>query len=369
MRAVLTALLMPMVAAMCLAAPKEEMKSSASHLMYLATWPHTIRVVDADQEKVIDAIELPTDVARVLLLSPNGKTLYASSLRDNCIVTVDLGTRKTSDKFCLNVDNVVNRLSGLAIDPTGKYLYSVVTAITKQIDHYEIGTPKLAVISLADKKIVQEADYPKDEPPPGGRALLRVSPDGKSIFLFRQSILVFNTSDLKLAKKIDLSSPIAPPGMDNLSLNIIDDPNEDPRKLIGIFNSSDPYVHRDIFGIAEIDMSNQSFDWTPVGPAAISLLPLMMTPDRTLGYTVAVNGTHGDRVTEFWVFDMKTHKIINKKEFLGRTRLNFGMTADGKKLLIYNAGFQIEVYDAKTLALHSTIDLGGDTTSNLVVTR
>ena len=370
MRALLLALCTPLVAVTCLAAsPKDEAKSAKDHLMYLATWPHTIRVVDADQEKVVDQIELPTDIARLLLLSPDRRTIYASTLRDNCIVTVDLATRKPSDKFCLNVDNVVNRLSGLAIDPTGKYLYSIATTITKQLDHYEIGTPKLVAISLAEKKIVRSADYPKDEPPPGGRALLRVSPDGKSIFFFRQSILVFNTSDLKLSKKIDLSSPIAPPGMDNLSLNIIDDPNEDPGKLIGIFNSSDPYVHRDVFGIAEIDMSKQTFDWTPVGPSTTSLQPLMMTPDRKLGYTVAVNGTHGDRVTEFWIFDMKTHKIINKKEFTGRTRLNFGMTADGTKLLIYNAGFEIEVYDAKTLALHSTINLGGDTTSNLVVTQ
>jgi hypothetical protein len=43
------------------------------------------------------------------------------------------------------------------------------------------------------------------------------------------------------------------------------------------------------------------------------------------------------------------------------------MTADGSKLMIYNAGFQIELYDAKTLELLSTINLEGDTTSNLIV--
>ena len=64
---------------------------------------------------------------------------------------------------------------------------------------------------------------------------------------------------------------------------------------------------------------------------------------------------------------MATKKVINRRQFLGRTRLNFGMTADGTKLMIYNAGFQIELYDAKTLELVKTIDLEGDTTSNLVV--
>jgi len=64
---------------------------------------------------------------------------------------------------------------------------------------------------------------------------------------------------------------------------------------------------------------------------------------------------------------MDTKKIINRRQFLGRTRLNFGMTADGTKLMIYNAGFEIELYDAKTLELQHTINLEGDTTSNLVV--
>jgi DNA-binding beta-propeller fold protein YncE len=341
-------------------------KPAPDQLLYLATWPHTIRVVDIGKEKVVDQIELPTDIARILVLSPDRTKLYASTLRDNSIVTIDLKTRKVLGSFSVNEETETNRLSGLTIDPTGKYLYSVITTVTKKLDHYEIGEPKVAVIDLEAKKITRRGDFPKDEQP-GARALLRVSPDGKSLYVFRQSILVINTSDFKLSKKIELSSPIAPPGMENLSLSVLDDPNEPPGKLMSIFNASDPYVHRDIFGIAEIDLTNQNFELTPVGPAATSIQPLMLNPDRSLGYTVAVNGTHGNRVTEFWVFDMKNKKLINKREFVGRTRLNLGMSADGKKLLIYNAGFEVEVYDAKTLALENTINLQGDTTSNIIV--
>ena len=67
-------------------------------------------------------------------------------------------------------------------------------------------------------------------------------------------------------------------------------------------------MHRRIFGIAEVDLANMSYDLTPVGPADANMLPMMTTPDRKLGYTVAIHGTHGDRVTEFWVFDMATKK-------------------------------------------------------------
>ena len=348
------------------ASVKASTKPANEQLLYLATWPHSIRVVDLAKEKVVDTIDLPTDVARVLVMSPDKTMLYASTLRDNSIVTIDLKTHKVCDSFSLNTPETAERLSGLTIDPTGKYLYSISTAITKKIDHYEIGTPTFVAIDIEAKKIVRRGEFPKDEQP-SGRALLRVSPDGKSLYVFRQVILVVNTSDFKLAKKIELSSTVAPPGMESLSLSLLDDPNEPPGKVMSIFNASDPYVHREIFGLAEIDLATQNVELTPVGPAATSIQPLMVTPDRKLGYTVAVNGTHGDRVTEFWVFDMKTKKLINKHEFLGRTRLNLGMSVDGKKLLIYNAGFEVEVYDAKTLALESTINLQGDTTSNLIV--
>jgi hypothetical protein len=38
------------------------------------------------------------------------------------------------------------------------------------------------------------------------------------------------------------------------------------------------------------------------------------------------------------------------------------MSADGKKLYIYGAGFEIEVYDAATLKYERTWDLNNDTT-------
>ena len=355
-----------------LAGTPRPVKSSAPQLMYLGTWPHTIRVIDINSEKVVDNIELPTDIVRTLLLSPDKTKLYASSLRDNSIVTIDLATRKVLDSFTLNTPADQNRLAGLAIDPTGKTMYSIMTTYTKKIDHYEVGEPKWVEISLEQKKVVRSVPVPASEQAAGGgfggRAPMRVSPDGKSIYIVRQNIQIYNTSDFKLAKTIDLASTAAPPGTDTLSLNLMDDPNAPPGRILGIFNSTDPYVHRAVFGLADIDLFNGDYQLTPIGPSEGSIQPLMLTPDRKMGYTVSTSGTHGDRVTEFWAFDIASKKIVSRREFIGRTRLaNFGMSADGKKLLIYNAGFEIEVYDAKTMALEKSIDLGGDTTSNLIV--
>ncbi len=337
-------------------------------IAYLATWEHKIDVVDLEKGVVLDRVNVDTDVVRRLILSPDHKKLYVATMAHNGFATVDLATRTVSDYFNLDHDNKQIRLSGDAIDPTGRYIYSIATTVTKQIDYYDVSQPQFVVIDLQAKGIVRSCDLPKGEASPGYRGTMKVSPDGKYLYLFRtEGIQVFKTSDFKLVKTIDLERP-ADPQMLDLSFSIVDDPNEDPGKVIGLFRSTDPFVHRETFGIAEINLSNLTYDLTPIGPVTTTMLsPLMLSPDRTLGYTAVVNGLNGNRITEFWVFDMKTKQIIAKKQFTGRTRFNFGMSADGTKLLIYNAGFQIEEYDAKTLEMVKDIDLEGDTTSNLIV--
>ena len=73
--------------------------SAGSQLMYLGVWPHTVLVMDSVQGKILDKIDLPTDIVRTLVLSPDNKILYASTLKDNSIVSIDLATHKVLDTF------------------------------------------------------------------------------------------------------------------------------------------------------------------------------------------------------------------------------------------------------------------------------
>jgi DNA-binding beta-propeller fold protein YncE len=127
--------------------------------MYLGVWPHTVLVLDAAQGQILDKIDLPTDVARTLVLSPDKTTLYASTVRDNSIVTIDLATRKATGSFPLNTGNTNYRLGGLAIDPEGKVLYSIATPIVKQIDRFEVNPPEFVTIDLAAKKITRMVSF------------------------------------------------------------------------------------------------------------------------------------------------------------------------------------------------------------------
>ncbi len=337
-------------------------------LAYFGMWPHHVGVFDAVQEKIVATIDVKGDVPRSLLLSPDKKKLYVSTLLDNSIVTIDLATRSVTSSFSLNSGNQNVRLMGLAPDPTGTYLYGLATVISKQIDHYDIGPPEFIVIDLAAQKITRSVPCPKDEDSFGFRNAIKLSPDGKLLYLFRENISVFDTSSFHLVKKVDLAKPQAP-GIENVSFGLLDDPNELPGKVTSIFTASDPYVHRAVFGIGVIDLSNLSVDFSPVAPAAAAggILPLFLTPDRKVGYTVAIDGDPGNRHCEFWAFDMQTRKLIRKREFGGRTRFYFGVSADGAKLFIYGAGYQIEVYDAQTFELRSDVEVPGDITTNMVV--
>jgi len=340
---------------------------AAAQLAYFGMWPHQIGVFDAAQEKIVATIDLKNDVPRNLLLSSDKKKLYVSTVNDNSIVTIDLATRSVVSSFSLNSGNQSVRLMGLATDPTGNYLYGLATVISKQLDHYDIGAPEFIVIDLAAQKIARTAPCPKDEDSFGFRNTIRVSPDGKLLYLFRENISVFDTSSFHLVKKVDLAKPQAP-GIENVSFGLLDDPNQVPGKVTSVFTSSDPYVHRAVYGIGVIDLSNLSFDFSPVAPqGAGSMLQLFLTPDRKVGYTVAIEGDPGNRRCEFWAFDMQTRKLIRKREFGGRTRFYFGASADGTKLFIYGAGYQIEVYDAQTFELRRDVEVPGDITTNMVV--
>ncbi len=340
--------------------------AAEQQLIYLGTYPHQIAIIDLNSESVVGTIDLKVDIARMLALSPDDKTIYGVTLKDGDILTVDLASRQVVSTFSLSSGNRTVRLSGIAVDPTGKYLYGVGHAVIEEPDRYEIGEPTFYLIDPAGKKVVRTAEVPGDEITRGGRLSMKLSPDGKYLYVFHDGVLVYNTSDFKLAKKIDLEKPPAP-AMENVSLNVIDDPNEEPGKVVGLFNSEDPYIHQKVFGLARFDLEKTTFNFTPIGPATTGMLPLMLTPDRKTGYTVTINGTQGNRRCEMWSFDLDTTKPNARREFPCRTRFAFGASADGSKLLIYSAGFQIEVYDAHTLELTKTIELPGDTTTNLIV--
>jgi DNA-binding beta-propeller fold protein YncE len=333
--------------------------------LYVGAWPKQILVLDESKSDVIDRIELKSDVARMMWLTEDKKRLVVTTLRDSGIDTIDVATRKVIDSFTLGTATRKVRLGGGRLDPTGRYLYLSINVAEKKIDRFEVETPKLAVVDLQEKKIIRSAELPK-ELNGYARGQMAISPDGKYLWLFRENIFVFDTADFKLVETIELSKPQFP-GMEAVNLSPADDPHDsEPGIRTGIFMTTDPVVHKRVWGIAKINLTSRKIDFKPIGPAMQNMAGLQLSPDRKTGYTITVQGEHGDRYCEFLVVDLERSQVVKRAMFPGRTRFSMGLTTDGKQIIIYGAGNTLEFYDSTTLQFVKNLDVAADMTTSLI---
>ena len=335
--------------------------------LFVGAWQKKIVVVDEATKKIATEIELKLDVPRSMMFSEDKKKLIVHSAMDCGFEIVDVATRKLERSFKLDGAGKKYRPSGFALSPDSKKLYTALYSVEKKIDRFEVSKPQWAMIDMDSEKIEKFVDFPKDQQIRGGRGGgLRVSPDGKYLYQFRENVNIYSTEDFKEVDKIELSKPLFP-GVERVMIGPGDDPHEQPGKVFGFFNSTDPIVHKTTFGFAQFDLNQRTFEFTPVGPSTTGTLGLRLTPDRKTGYTVAFNGMGANRRCEFWTFDIGSKQITRMQEFDGRSRFEFNMSSDGKLLYIYGAGNTLEMYDAATLKQVKDLDVNADMTSNMLV--
>jgi DNA-binding beta-propeller fold protein YncE len=329
--------------------------------LFMGAYPNSILVFDEAQGKVVDRIPLATGLPTSMRLSADKKTIFVTTNDHAGIEVIDVATRKVTNHFVLDTPTKRFRFNGGTPDPAGKVLYTTTTEIDKLVDHFEIGKPKYTVIDLEQQKIAKTVDIPTADANGMGRGGFEISPDGKFLYQFRNTIVILNADDFKEVSRIDLSKPDLP-SMENIGFGGQLDSLRDPGQHISLFNSSDPIVHNRVFGIGRFDLTTRQMEFTPIGPSPASMSGLQVTADKKDAYAVVSTGDHGNKRCEFWHFDLGTSKLANTVEFSCRTRFSFGMSGDGKKLYIYGANFEIEVYDAATMKYEKTWDLNNDIT-------
>jgi hypothetical protein len=97
------------------------------------------------------------------------------------------------------------------------------------------------------------------------------------------------------------------------------------------------------------------------------MMGFLISPDHKRGYSVMPKiGVGENRLVEWWVWDIDSHSVINKKDFEGRTTFRFAVGGDGRHLYVYGAGSTLEIFDAATLVSKKVIYLNKDTTTNLI---
>jgi len=338
--------------------------------IFLPGYPDRILVIDEATQKVIDKIPSEIGIPTGVIRSYDRKKIYVTSNDNDGVEVIDIASHKVLQHFVLNNGTHKYRISGVAPDPEDKVLYTVVREVVKQADRYEVGKFKYAVIDLAQEKIVRTADMsPEDQEANGsyyGRSPFHVSPDGKYIYQFRDKVSILDAGDFHVVDRIDLAQPDFP-DLTDIGVGAPLDTLDERGAYVSLFNAEDPVVHRSLFGIAHFDLNSRQFKFTEIGPAPTGMIGLQVSPDRKTGYSVIVNGEHGNRRCEFWAFDIAASRRIRTSEFPCRPRFSFGISSDGKRLYVYGAGFEIEVWDAATLKLEHVMDLQNDVTMGGII--
>lgn len=346
----------------------------ANAAIYLATYQGELLTIDDATYNVVRKTKFKTGLARAMLLMPDKKRILVMTSRYSGFEIVDLGKGEVVDSWDLGTPNERFRPTSMALDPTGRYVYTIMAIYTKKIDRWDIGDDKLAVIDLVERKVVRQELFPKEKKQGRFGMSVRVSPDGKSLYFFGNSVLIFDTATLKLAKEINLAKPMFP-GMSRVNFIPEVDPHDSPDSVTALFQTEDPYVHRAIFGVAKFNLNTRTFDFTPIGTTVPwkgedgGMSNMRLSADQKTGFAVASFGQNGDKTCQFWSFDIPTKALKGREDFPCNSRFSFSSSYDGKDLLIFGAGFEIGVYDAATLKLKRTVNLGNDVTmSGMIVT-
>jgi hypothetical protein len=341
--------------------------NSAAGLAYIGTLDKKLLIYDENKEDVVGEIPLQ-GIPRQTALTRDQSTLVILTA-DMAVETVDLKARKMTKHFELADGRSKPRMSrgggGLALDPTGRYMYATMRASIRETDYYRMDPPKFVKIDLQAGKIAQSYTFPPEmDQGFGAGASYKVSPDGKSLYVFDEDLLIYDLATFKEVDRIEISQPEYP-GASPYRLTLNDDPNATDNVYTSIFTAVDPVVHKGQLGLATLDLNTRKSSFTPIG-AALPSLGFLISPDHKRGYSIMFSGVGGNRETEFWVWDLASHKVIKKAPFEARPTLKFALSGDGKKIYLYGAGSSFEVFDGDTLKSRKLIFLNKDTTTNLV---
>jgi hypothetical protein len=350
------------------------------HFAYMGTLDKKLLIMNEDTDNIIGEIPL-AGVPRTIVTSADQKQFYILNT-DMAIEIVDISTRKVAGSINLmdmggkvrvvaGSRNWMNgagsqaRFSGIVVDPNGRYLYSTMRVVRKDLSEYHLDPPQFAVIDLTTKSVVKRMDFPKEyDTGFGFQASFKVSPDGKYLWVFDDDITILDLATFKVVDKIALSKPPYP-GASPYRLSPTDMPYDGTNKVTSIFVSVDPVVHKGTLGVATMDMTTRKVDYKPIG-VQLPMIGFLIAPGGKVGYSVMYAGAGANRTTEWWAWDLVNHKVTKKEPLESRSTFSFGMSGDGSKLYLYGSGPSVEVFNAATLKSEKFIDLKKDLTTRVV---
>ncbi len=367
-----------MILSLCnMASPAQTPKPA--HFAYMGTLDKKLLIMDEESDAIVGEIAME-GVPRTIVPSADQQQLFVLNSKMGLEI-VDLPSRKLVGSISLGnpgSTRVVatarswmtgaggqSRFSGIVPDPTGRFLYATLRQVRKDLNEYHLDPPQFVTIDLTSRAIVKRVAFPKEyDTGFGFQASFKVSPDGKSLWVFDEDISILDINTLALLEKIPLSKP-AFPGASPYRVSAGDMPYDGKSKVTSVFVSVDPIVHKGSLGLATMDMNTRKVDYMPIG-VELPMVGFVIAPGNRVGYSVMYAGAGGNRTTEWWTWDLVNHKVLNKAPFEARTTFTFGMSGDGSKLYVFGSGSTVEIYNAATLKSEKLLDLKKDLTTRVV---
>lgn len=335
-----------------------ERTSAGNALLYVGVFPKRILVIDEATERVVGEIPMTKGTPRDPVLSDDKTRLYVAADNFEDIEVVDLAGRRVVDAFRLGDGTTRARILGMAVDPGQNYAVMAVEEAIKHLDRWEVKPTTIVQYDLKAHKTMRTIPWPDKEEQEFGN--FRFSPDGKSLFLFGDDIVVYETGGFTQVDKWELSRPIEQ-GFGRIGFGALDDTYEEPGFATGIFTVRDAVQNRRLMGVARVNLSQQQVDFYALGPA--QRVGFALAPDRKLAYGLF----HEPGRSEFWTFDLVNRRLRDRVPFQGRPRMGLKVSSNGQVLYIHVAGNTIDLWDASTYKYLRTITLDGDLTTDLYV--
>jgi len=336
----------------------EEKVIGGNGTLYLGGRPSHIIIIDEATEKPVGEIKMRTGTPATIEISQDKKRFYCMDMSFENVEIVDIASRQVIDTFKLSEGNKKARIWGLQADPLNRFMIIMTKTATKLPDRWEISPATLQQYDLKEHKVMRTIPWPKGEE--REFADMRFSPDGKLLYFFGEDILIYNTTDFKQVDKWELSRPIED-GFGRIDFGSLDDNNEEPGFLTGLFTVQDAVQNRKIMGIARVNFAKKNVDFHALGPD--NRVSFSLAPGRKMGY-----GLHSEiGKYEFWSFDLVNNRLDRKLEFQGRPRMALKTSSNGKVLYVWEAGNTIDLYEAATFKYLRTITLDADATGSLHV--
>jgi DNA-binding beta-propeller fold protein YncE len=323
--------------------------------IYVGSYAKRMVVIDEATERVTTEIPLATGIPWSARRSQDGTRLYIQNADQEHFEVVDIATRQSIDSFTLSDGNKKVRVLDYAVDPQHRVMTFVTRTTTKLIDRFEIGAPTFIQYDLKSHQMIRTLPWSSD-PEPGYFSFMRYSPDGKLLYVFSETILVLDASNLQQLATWDLALPNEP-SLGRFDLGSLDDTNDDPAWFSALFTMKDPVQNRPLLVVGRVNLDQRTIDFFPLGPATDQgALSFALSGDRKYAYALLQRIGHH----ELWTIDLANKRRLSRVEFSGRPRMAIRTSSNGKIIYLHQAGNTIALYEADGFKYLRTITLDGD---------